>query len=481
MRAALAALLLALAAAPAFAQKLSPSELHGYMTYLRLHPPKEKPARPGRYPFPGRIIRYGEDIPVCAEARKEENYKSTRGVRHLLHGLDGWLFRQIEFRTDFLAQPDTLEYFRRLGRALAKKGQVLVVAYQPARAMMSPQHIDLAAMPKGYTPEKAREGYRAFLKQLRDAGIVAPDLSAAAEGVVYYPKGDFHWTPAGARDSARKLAAAIGALPVYDALEKMDFDVRVTGLGPADRGAYEEYIQKTCKVNIQMTSDYLWSASARGGWAADLLGEARVPGVVLLGTSNSSKEENFNFAGALRQLLRADVFNAAVAGGGFGTSSFVYFASEEYHRNPPRVIVWEFLPQHDHNETESLQAFRQMLPAIEGACPAKGALAHYDGPVSGGETSPFKNMPQGSLKNTYLYLHFRDPEERKLKVQVLYESGDAEEVEMTRPAVEESDGKYFLELGHGDQRALALRVATEPARGSLDARLCAYPVDMAEK
>src|SRR6185312_16034868 len=103
----------------------------GYKTYFHFHPPQDRALKHNLYPFAGTPIATGDDIPVCAAAQTEDAYARKRDLRYIVHGKDGWLFRTIDFRTDFTAAPQTLEYFKRLNTALRSRGQTLVVAFQP--------------------------------------------------------------------------------------------------------------------------------------------------------------------------------------------------------------------------------------------------------------------------------------------------------------------------------------------------------------
>jgi alginate biosynthesis protein AlgX len=270
-------------------------------------------------------------------------------------------------------------------------------------------------------------------------------------------------------------------LPAYDDMPEGKFESRITGLGPADRGAFEEFIQNVCKVNIALTSEPYWQSTGSAGGAADLLGDAAAPLITLLGTSNSSEEHKFNFAGFLRQNLGVDIYNAAVLGGGFGSSSFRYYASDEYRNQPPKVVVWEFLPQHNYNNAESLASLRQMIPAIYGACERTAALASYKGPIAGEKADVFDKLPGDKIRNAYLYLHLADPADRAFRIEILYGNGDADQVELTRSTRAANNGKYFLEIDRDNERILSAKIITAPGRGMLDALLCPYPTKVAEK
>src|SRR5262249_17385748 len=98
--------LLAAACAPARAQQLPKDILYGYTTYFKYHGPKNKEIRRNLYPYAGAPIPFGHDIPVCAAAKTEEAYEHKRDIRYLMHGRGGWIYRTIDFRTDFTATPD---------------------------------------------------------------------------------------------------------------------------------------------------------------------------------------------------------------------------------------------------------------------------------------------------------------------------------------------------------------------------------------
>lgn len=475
---------LALLAAPAQAAGPSAAAMdYAYKVYFKAHPPKDKPVKYNLYPYAGPVIPSGADIPLCAAARDTEAYARKTAVKYIKHGKDGWLFRTADFRTDFTASPQALAYFNRLNRALEAKGQTLIIAFQPPRAMLAAAHIDPADQPTDYSPARARKGYEAFLQQLKDQGLTVADLSETDKKIEYFAKGDFHWTPAGAADSAFKLAAALKDTRAYSDMKKQDFESGITGLDVATRGAFEEFIQQTCKINIELTAKPLWATHATGDGAVDaasLLGDEAFPAVTVVGTSNAAEDDKFNFVGALKRFTRTDIYNAALTGGGFGASAYRYYASEEYHEHPPTVVIWEFLPQHNYNNAESLNAFRQMIPAVHGACTKDKALAEYTGAITGPQTAFFDKIADTSLKDTYLYLEVKNPAARDLRIDILYRNGNADQVDLTRTTRIGNNGKYYLELGDsGNDHALYVHLVTDKPEGNMTARLCPYGVQVA--
>jgi len=86
--------------------------------------------------------------------------------------------------------------------------------------------------------------------------------------------------------------------------------------------------------------------SAGGG---DLFGDSAQPQVALVGTSYSANPR-WNFAGALKQALSADVINYAKEGKGPLEPMLELLQDEGFKKAPAKLLVWEFperyLPMH---------------------------------------------------------------------------------------------------------------------------------------
>ena len=444
---------------------------YGFMTYFRHHPPKERTVSRNPYPFAGPVIGPGQDIPVCPAARSEAAYAApeSRDMRQIIHGRDGWIFRTSDFRTDFSATPAALRYFDRLNRRLAAEGQTLVVAFQPPRALLASPHVDASAMPKGYTPERALKGYQDFVAQLRSAGITAADLSAPPAGVSYFPKGDTHWSPEGAMWAAEVVAKEVKKIPSYATLPRQNFAMSMTGIAAPSRGAFEEFVQQTCGINIQMTATPVWTTTAASSKAKI----STSPGIALLGTGDSANDRKFGFAGALKKSLGTDVYNAAVTGGGAGMSPYTYFASDEYRSHPPKIIIWEFPSNYNYNSPASHTVFRQMLSAIEGGCSDKAALANWSGGIDSNETNIFGSMEKIPLRDAYLYLEAQGSPAASLRTEVLYGDGEADEIDMAGLPAGSESRRYYLDMTPATAApAQFLHILSDRPGGSLVARLC---------
>lgn len=440
-------------------------------------------AKRDMYPFTTPVVKYGDDIPICEAATKAETYASTKKqYKYVLHGKDGWLYRTVDFRTDFVIKPKSMEYFKRLNKIMKQKGETLIVFLQPPRAVMGARHIDPAVAPAGYDPAQGKAGYKAFIKQLNDNDILAVDLSDAPTEPEYFQKGDIHWNYEGAKWSAIKLAEMIKKLPAYDKLEKKNFVSEIISWEIPDRGTLEDLIQYVCQYNIEIISYPVWAttpdaeSSDNASIEDSLLGDLSFPEITVVGTSNSYLDYKFNFVGMLKNLLKTDVYNAAIIGGGFGSSSFRYYASDEYQEHPPKVVVWEFLTQHNYNASDADSSFRQMIPALYGACDPKDAVATYDGEIKSTKVDFFDKLKNTPLKDTYLYLEATNPEGRSLQVEILYADGEADMINMSRNTRMTNNGKYYLEMP--DNTPLFMNLITDKPEGNLHARLCRYPAQV---
>lgn len=455
-----------------------------YKLYFKWHTPKEISGR-DLYPYPGSLIRRGEDRPICTDAKKAESYTLFETNKFLMHGKDGWLFRTIDFRQDFPLTPKALDYFVRLNKQLAARGQTLIIFFAPPRAMLEGRHIDPDDIPTGYTTENAKKNYQGFLKKMNDAGVITVGISEVPSDMDYFQEGDLHWSLAGVDYTARQLTTVIRKIPSYDAMKKQTFQSEIIGLDTLVRGGFENALQTICKINIQAHLFPQWATIPKTEnvqTANDLLGDIAFPAIIALGTSYTAKDNNFNFIGSLKRYLETDVYNAALSGGGFGASSYRYYASKAYHKYPPKIILWEFLSQHNYNSTLSENGFRQIIPAIQGACSEKEAIAKFSGDIIGTTTEFFNGIKDLPLKNIYLYLEVKEPVDRNLQIKILYTDGNADNIDLSRSTFIVNNGKYYLEMGGiTDKPAMFFRIETDKPQGHLMARLCRYPENIAGK
>ena len=254
----------------------------------------------------------------------------------VLVGADGWLFTTEEFAAA-AAEEAALERAAAAVAAVRDRlrggGSGLVVALVPAKARLYPDRLGRYRF-----PGVAADRYGRFREALAARGIEAPDLAAAlgearAGGEVFL-RTDTHWSPRGARAAAAALAgpgrrelAARGVAPTGWRTWRTGTRVwrgdllRFLPPGPAPEGVAEE---QTGEENPQRLG---------------LFDEVAIP-VTLVGTSYSSAPL-WNFEGALKEALGADVLNAAEEGRGPLAPMRAWLESEAARTHPPALVIWE--------------------------------------------------------------------------------------------------------------------------------------------
>lgn len=260
-------------------------------------------------------------------------------------GKDGWLYTDEEFKPAPSATQldDNWALLRGVQKELEHRGVKLVLAIIPAKARIYPEYLGKEQ------PASLHAGlYQEFLQRARQAGMAAPELletldRAKDKGQVFL-RTDTHWTPLGAEAVAQRLARAIRdgqhvelpqqtfiteAHPVAphkgDLLTFLPLDPLFSDLLPApDR--------------LQERQTHATDDNASGG---DLFGDATQPQVALVGTSYSANPR-WNFAGALKQALSADLINYAKEGKGPLEPMLELLQDSGFAQHPPRLLVWEF-------------------------------------------------------------------------------------------------------------------------------------------
>ena len=481
-----------------------------FLTSSKSHATDENPAmqRPGAKNEEGVVNVTSPDaypdLSLCINRLHDPNiYRGSkrRILKQIEPGKDGWLFRSADFRTDFSMSEQTFNYMVSVNEALKAKGVDLYLVIQPARAMLMHEYINPHNMPEGYSAKTAKKNYKELIKKLNSAGVKAVDLSDTPSDLVYFFKGDPHWRREGAQWTAEQLAKMIRKNKQYKKIKKEEFSVEITWWLESEKGEFDEFVEEICEVEIPPERRPMWATTSLSGVSEDsLFGDVTYPDIAIIGTSNTAHEEDFNFVGSLKQALNADIRNKALSAGAFSGSGLLFFSTEEFHQYPPKILIWEFL---SHHNFEDPVGFRQMLPAIQGQCTDDNALAMSDNvtiniPVieekpTDPESEPNTTTPQPRKpvemhevvfmdyledKNiraldSYLQLDVTNPENRLLKVSVLYANGDADTIDVTRSRRGENNGRYYIDFSQDfDQELMLIQIETDKPTGTVKARLC---------
>lgn len=474
-------------------------------TSFGAHAEEKAPRRPGFKAEQEGVIAPGQeaaypDLTWCDTLKDPSIYKGKHKILKFIYpGKEGWLFRSADFRTDFTLPEKTFSALKEINERLKRKGIDLVIALQPSRAMVMAQYLDPADIPEGYNPSEAKKNYKALIRKLNADGIAAADLSDVPDDVIYFFKGDPHWRREGAQWSAEKVAGMIRKNPVYKDIEKEDFSNEITWWLESEKGEFDEFVEQACDVVMPQERRPMWATTSLTAKVDEnaLFGDVEYPDIVVVGTSNTAHEEDFNFVGSLKQTLNADIRNRALSAGEMTGAPLVFYATDEFHDHPPKIMIWEFLSHHNFNDDIG---FRQILPAIDGVCgedealataemmmtPPPGTVVSTEGSVAAPAVLPGQKVPMydyvvfddldaGKIpgKGSYLYLDVTKPEIRKLRVGVLYANGDAEEVKITRSLRVDNNGKYYLQFNPDiDQDLMLVQIETDRPEGQIKASIC---------
>lgn len=270
-------------------------------------------------------------------------------------GKDGWLFTDEEFKPAPTAQQldDNWALVRGVQQELERRGVKLVLAIIPAKTRLYPEYVG-----KEQPATLHAALYADFLQRARQAGMAAPELLETMEkakdnGQVFL-RTDTHWTPLGAEAVAQRLGESIRDGQGAD-LPPQTF-VTEAGKSGAHKGDLLTFLPLDplfsnllpAEDQLQQRQTHLAEEAApeSGG---DLFGDSTQPQVALVGTSYSANPR-WNFAGALKQALSADVINYAKEGKGPLEPMLELLQDEGFKQKPARLLVWEFperyLPMH---------------------------------------------------------------------------------------------------------------------------------------
>ena len=250
---------------------------------------------------------------------------------------------------------------------------------------------------------------------------------------------------------------------------------------------------------------------------ASLFGDVTYPDVAIVGTSNTAHEEDFNFVGSLKQELKADIRNRAVSAGAFSGSSLLFYSTDEFHEHPPKILIWEFLSHHNFGD---YVGFRQMVPALEGPCTGDDVLATKEITIDVPqyvidqdferikddlidltqfteeqaselrrakkrnaalreslmhEVLVFEDLEDKHIKakDSYLMIEVKNPENRLVNIGMLFSTGNAEEVDVSRSRRAENNGRYFWEFDPKEEGELImLQIETNKPQGTIKANIC---------
>lgn len=266
-----------------------------------------------------------------------------------IEGRDGVFYRiNADLRMNHPFSQKTVESLAALSQALAENGTTLIYVPIPTKSVTMPGHLPDDAALYGFDLDIATHVHTDILQRLTNAGVTVVDareaMLATPEGELPFFKADFHWSAAGARETARAIADTIRDLPFYPDMTKTQYETAPQGTSVAFSGM-RRILQKNCLETLPeaetMTYETTQIQSLDLGGSFDLFGGGTeaVP-VALLGTSFSDSSIN-NFPGFLAEYSELEVINYAMTGGNQFGAMTSYLTSQEFEDSPPKILVWE--------------------------------------------------------------------------------------------------------------------------------------------
>ena len=265
-----------------------------------------------------------------------------------VEGRNGFFYRVIaDLRMEQQLSEHTADQIATIAEALEAQGTTLVYVPIPTKSLVLPQYLPATASSDfGFDYDVAKKAYEGVIQRLREHGIVTVDLlerlkEQSGEEPPFF-QADFHWTSAGARASAGKIAEVIRSLPGAGELQKADFETRPT-TPSSIISTMRRMLQASCTdaLPLPRTQGYETVETDSGASAIDIFGSPSSGGTVaLVGTSYSDLPAS-NFAGFLSQALSTPVTNYSISGGNQFGSITSYLTSEVFQANRPRFLIWE--------------------------------------------------------------------------------------------------------------------------------------------
>jgi alginate O-acetyltransferase complex protein AlgJ len=267
-------------------------------------------------------------------------YKNGRdGV---LVGDQDWIFTSEEFKFYLDAEQgiqEKLELASQAQTQLAEQGIQLVVAVIPSKARVYSEYLGRYEFP-AYNQDL----YASFIKSLESRNITVVNLldplNVAKSNAAVFLKTDTHWTPFGAEIAAKEIARVVAKKDLLPSLGSSSYQTLISEtinhkgdlLTYLPLGALQERIGPKFDVLEQRLTE-------GSGESGELFGSDSIP-VALVGTSYSANPL-WNFEGALKEALGADVLNVANEGEGPVVPMEDYLAGQELQDAPPEVVIWE--------------------------------------------------------------------------------------------------------------------------------------------
>ncbi len=424
-------------------------------------------------------------LPQIVLASAQEGLTLCDEAGTLTQNTDGSLYYSSDLRYGADLSELTV-WMNRLNDVFRDDGKVLVVVPTPLRGMVNGSVVnDAAALEEleiDFDFGESQAYYHDYVSSLEP--IVAVDLLDAATSLNgqtpgYHLKLDRHWTPEGAQVSAQAVAQVLSASSEYNALQlpkRTIFSTVRVGEQSSPEKIFELIGENCGDLPDELMETMSLYETERD--TEQTLFDSEQPYVTLAGGSFSGKK--YNFAGFLSEALGQDVVDNSVSGGG------LFIPLQDYLLNTPpesraEVIIWEYrmTDATSTNNKEDFTPFRELIPAVYGACSAEKTLLLNSTEVSATNFTVLENSSDSSVQGEDYYLHLQasDLSLVEFEIAMTHEDGSVDTAPIERSTRVSNTGEYFLELSRDIASPLREVSLTLPdgVTGTVDARLCKVP------
>lgn len=423
------------------------------------------------------------DFSTCTALTDEATYAKDDGYKLMLPAKEGWFFRtRHDLKSEFEFDDDDLSLLSKLVKVLKERGTELVVTFIPPRGMIATDKLPMnSPIAQAYDKDVAIANYEALLEKLRSgAGLHVVSLTQSKHGSQFFNHADQHWSSKGAQEMAQTVAAYIKEKGLAKDVPSLSFQTTSGEMVNYD-GQFGKFTKQICDKIPSPETDIVVNTtlvSADNNEQA-LFDDAAQPQIVLVGTSNSKREEyNSNFDGYLKEAIGADVMNAAISGGGMDDALLAYLSSEQYRKSPPKILIWEIPSYYELDGKAFDGTLRQALASATGDCD-KPLEPLVSGSVKGKKVDLFNGLGDKNINfgQAYVVLKFGKPVSKDFSVSFVSNDGGREKFKFRKRR--EGNGDYFFYLPKGTDEApdapldsVILNVSKGIEGLSFDAKLC---------
>lgn len=151
-----------------------------------------------------------------------------------IEGKGGVFFRiNADLRMNHPFSPEVVDQMTALSQALESRGTVLVYVPIPTKSVSMPDYLPERARLYGFDLAVATAVHADVLGRLNAQGVLTADIRSALLGAeggqLPFFNSDFHWSAYGADLGAKAIADVIRAQPIYDTLDKTEYQSLETG------------------------------------------------------------------------------------------------------------------------------------------------------------------------------------------------------------------------------------------------------------